>query len=88
MYPIMLLTRVLSVTCLLLSSQFSTVKHSLTAIFQVFIEYLEKRESRLPNFLTRVALLQDEIADLQVEERGTTAATRREVSDTGIPIVH
>lgn len=46
---------------------------------KVFIEYLEKRESRLPNFLTRVALLQDEIADLQVEERGTTAATRREV---------
>jgi len=50
---------------------------------KVFIEYLEKKESRLPNFLTRVSQLQDEIDALQVEERGTTAATRKEVGSRG-----
>lgn len=45
---------------------------------KVFIEYLEKKECRLPNFLTRVAKIQEEIASMQVDERGTTATTRRE----------
>ena len=39
--------------------------------FQVFVEYLEKKEGRLPNFLTRVVKLQEEISAMQQDERGT-----------------